>query len=247
MKSWPKLLVVVVVVAALAASAQASIVVNGSFEDAAMGYSVPPDGGFTTLYGGSTAIDGWQVIDGSVDWINGYWQAADGTKSLDLAGLSDGGVLANTVTTVVGQEYTLTFAMAGNPDDNGDALQRTKQMLVTVDDVAAEVFTFDTTNRTRSDMGWTWHSIAFVADSESTILKFENIPGLNPAYYGAALDAVSIDPVPEPATLLVWSILGAASWLGMRVWRGGQRICRRAWAAENRQAILEIVSRRESR
>jgi hypothetical protein len=27
--------------------------------------------------------------------------------------------------------------------------------------------------------------------------------------------------VPEPATLIVWSLLGAMSWLGMRVWRGG--------------------------
>jgi hypothetical protein len=49
--------------------------------------------------------------------------------------------------------------------------------------------------------------------------------------------------VPEPATLVVWSLLGAASWLGMRVCRGGQ-LSRRAWSPENRQAILEIVSRR---
>ena len=47
--------------------------------------------------------------------------------------------------------------------------------------------------------------------------------------------------VPEPATLLVWSLLGATSWLGMRVWRGGQRISRRSWSPENRQAILEII------
>jgi hypothetical protein len=58
----------------------------------------------------------------------------------------------------------------------------------------------------------------------------------------AASDAVNV--VPEPATLLVWSLLGASSWLGMRVWRGGQRIGRRSWSPENRQAILEIVDRR---
>jgi hypothetical protein len=52
-----------------------------------------------------------------------------------------------------------------------------------------------------------------------------------------------VDTVPEPATLLVWSLLGATSWLGMRVWRGGQRIGRRSWSPENRQAILDIVSR----
>jgi hypothetical protein len=49
--------------------------------------------------------------------------------------------------------------------------------------------------------------------------------------------------VPEPATMIVWSLLGAASWLGMRVWRGGQRISRRSWSSENRQAIHEIIAR----
>ena len=53
-------------------------------------------------------------------------------------------------------------------------------------------------------------------------------------------------PVPEPATLIVWSLLGAMSWLGMRVWPGGQRIARRSWSPENRQAILEIIDRSRS-
>jgi hypothetical protein len=60
---------------------------------------------------------------------------------------------------------------------------------------------------------------------------------------GSGFEA-AITPVPEPATLLVWSLLGAMSWLGMRVWRGGQRISRRSWSPENRQAILEIIDRR---
>jgi hypothetical protein len=47
---------------------------------------------------------------------------------------------------------------------------------------------------------------------------------------------------PEPATMIVWSLLGAASWLGMRVWRRG-RPAGRHWSEENRQAILDIVSR----
>jgi hypothetical protein len=55
---------------------------------------------------------------------------------------------------------------------------------------------------------------------------------------------LSSDPaVPEPATMIVWSLLGAASWLGMRVWRGGQRISRCSWSSENRQAIHEIIAR----
>jgi hypothetical protein len=56
----------------------------------------------------------------------------------------------------------------------------------------------------------------------------------------------TLTPIPEPATILVWSLLGAASWLGMRVWRQGTRVGRQPWSPENRQAILEIVSRGES-
>jgi hypothetical protein len=48
--------------------------------------------------------------------------------------------------------------------------------------------------------------------------------------------------VPEPATLVVWSLLGAGSWLGMRVWRRRNRPAgRQPWSPENRSAILSII------
>jgi hypothetical protein len=54
---------------------------------------------------------------------------------------------------------------------------------------------------------------------------------------------LNMETVPEPATMIVWSLLGAASWLGMRVWRRGHRAGRQPWSPENRQAIFEVVSR----
>ena len=59
---------------------------------------------------------------------------------------------------------------------------------------------------------------------------------------GDVLAAAGAD-VPEPATLIVWSLLGGASWLGMRVWRGGRQIGRRSWSPENLQAILDVIGR----
>ncbi|MFZ1932255.1 MAG: hypothetical protein WCB27_04445 [Thermoguttaceae bacterium] len=50
--------------------------------------------------------------------------------------------------------------------------------------------------------------------------------------------------VPEPATMIVWSLLGVASWLGTRVWRQGRRVGRQPWSNENRTAILEIIAKR---
>jgi hypothetical protein len=73
--------------------------------------------------------------------------------------------------------------------------------------------------------------------------------------HGTSADEIGVDDirfatgpagtVPEPATIIIWSLLGAASWLGMRVARRGRQVGgRRAWSPEDRQAILEIVARR---
>lgn len=61
--------------------------------------------------------------------------------------------------------------------------------------------------------------------------------------------------VPEPATIIIWSLLGAGSWLGTRVWRRrGSDLAedlapgaRQPWSPENRQAIHDIIARRASR
>jgi choice-of-anchor C domain-containing protein len=244
-----RLLIAAVVIFGLGLPAEASIVTNGSFED---GYN-PPTGTYRTLYAADSSYDditGWTVIGNSIDWICTYWQPAAGIRSLDLAGLGNGGVLANQVTTVVGQQYALTFAMAGNPDSPSG--QKVKTMIVTVDGVVNQEFTFDTTDTSRTNMGWAWHSIAFTADSTSTILMFQNKEGQTPAYYGAALDDVSIVAtstvtVPEPATIIVWSLLGVASWLGLGVCRRGRRVGRPAWSEENRAAIVGIIQRGQVR
>lgn len=46
--------------------------------------------------------------------------------------------------------------------------------------------------------------------------------------------------VPEPATIIVWSLLGAGSWLGLRISRR-RRVA--VWSPEARAAIREIVGR----
>ena len=54
-------------------------------------------------------------------------------------------------------------------------------------------------------------------------------------------------PIPEPATIIIWSLLGAGSWLGTRVWRQRRGpVGRQAWPEENRIAILSIIRRTAS-
>ena len=189
---------------ALCVPAYATLVPNGSFESA----SVDPGGGFITLGSGSTAITGWTVTGHSIDYIGGYWQASDGDRSIDLSGSGLGGIeLTTAFETIVGSEYILTFDMAGNPDGPPSV----KELVVQVGSVV-ELFTFDSTGQTRDNMGWEEKSLAFFATDTTTALIFRSILDTSgvPPYYGAALDNVSVDAVPEPSTilLLLSSIVG---------------------------------------
>jgi hypothetical protein len=59
-------------------------------------------------------------------------------------------------------------------------------------------------------------------------------------------EGVAGGAVPEPATLVIWSLLGMGSCLGMRVWRrrgAGLVETRQSWSPENRAAIRNIIAR----
>jgi len=183
---------------ALAGAAQANtnLVSNGSFE---LGSPGPGPGGFSTLGGGSTAMSGWTVTGASVDWINGYWQASDGTHSVDLNGAGVGGV-SQTIATVVGQTYLLTFDLSGNPD----SALATRTLQVTAGD-ASDPFAFAMGGNTHGSMNWLAQSMTFTALSTSTQINFASTSTDN-CCWGPALDNVSVSAmgVPEPAT---WALM----------------------------------------
>jgi hypothetical protein len=95
------------------------LISNGSFETAS-GDSSLPTGNGSQLLSGSTAIADWTVFGGpgfdGVAWLpngNGYGVSTPfGNYFLDLTGYNDDqpyfGV-EQTITTVAGQNYTLTF------------------------------------------------------------------------------------------------------------------------------------------
>lgn len=182
--------------------AEANLITNGSFEYGSYPGSTP----FVTVGPGSNIIDGWSVIGGSIDWINTYWQASDGTKSIDLAGNYQHGLIVGTAfDTVVGQSYRVQFDMAGNPDR---PYNKSLVSLSTGDVFTTHSFTFEQAGNTHQDMGWVTQYFDFVATSDSATLFFGDITNeMNPdEAWGAALDNVRVDAVPEPSTVL---LLGA--------------------------------------
>jgi choice-of-anchor C domain-containing protein len=186
-------------------SAYANLVTNGSFET-----GVDP-GVFTTLFApDSTTIQGWTVTGGSVDYIGTYWQASNGSRSLDMDGISQGTVAQQTLATVAGQTYRVSFDLAGNPD-NGPTV---KEIGVSIGGSGLQTFFFDTTGKSRGNMGWVTDSFLYTATGTSTI-TFQSLTA-GPvgqesfAAFGPALDNVSVTAVPEASTwaMMILGFLG---------------------------------------
>ncbi|MCA2719617.1 MAG: choice-of-anchor C family protein [Microcystis sp. M169S2] len=186
----------------------ANLIQNGSFENGVASDLLQ------TINAGSTVITGWTVSQGLIHYINRLWKASNGSISLHLgAGASPGGI-KQTFNTTVGGTYRVTFDLAGNPN----ASPIIKEMRVSAGGSSAD-FSFDTTGKSRSNMGWVSNSWDFTANSTTTTLEFIDLTNsfLTNSFAGPALDNVSVialsppptpTPIPEPSSVLGLLSLG---------------------------------------
>jgi choice-of-anchor C domain-containing protein len=163
-----------------------NLLVNGSFEE---GPEIPRVGNaYVQLEKDSTALKGWVVSQGNVDVKDSsYWKAAAGKRSLDLNGVTPGAI-SQTFKTKKGQKYRVNFALAGNPNSGTE-----KKLQVSAGGMTKE-FTFDTTGKTRNDMGWVSKRWEFTAEADKTTLEFLSLTE-GPA--GPALDDVVVVAIRE--------------------------------------------------
>lgn len=191
------LIAIAALASAAAVPATAADFVNGSFESHSCG---TPAGGFTALGAGSNCITSWTVESGSVDLINGYWQAHDGTHSIDLAGNQPGSI-SQVFDTIVGQLYSVDYWLSGNPD--GGDMQKWGVISAVNGGVTASATFLGLQGASRNNMNYAQWNFQFTAESNSTKLSFASAPG--EGFSGAALDSVSVSKaVPEPGT---WAML----------------------------------------
>jgi choice-of-anchor C domain-containing protein len=161
-----------------------NLIVNGSFEEG------PEVDNFLPLDEGSTAITGWTVTRGQIDY-NGPegWKAADGKRSLDLHGSPGFGGVKQSIKTKKGQRYRVTFFMAGNPD-HPEKKEPVKNLCVRAAG-KKEAFSFDTTGKTLDNMGWVTKTWEFEAVDEETTLEIYTLE-TEADKWGPALDNVRV-------------------------------------------------------
>jgi choice-of-anchor C domain-containing protein len=158
---------------------------NGGFEN-----PVVPAQTFMTFAAGGT-IGPWRVTAGTVDLIgSGFWQTAEGVQSIDLDG-SDSGTIEQPVQTRFGGCYTVTYALAGNPD-GGPVIKRGFARVAQIGSGHPPVqrnFAFDAIGKSRTDMGYVQQRFRFRALGHAVMLSFGST---TPGAYGPVIDGVTV-------------------------------------------------------
>jgi choice-of-anchor C domain-containing protein len=154
---------------------------NGGFED---GDYLPNVSGFQQLDAPNTSIVGWTVDAGSVDWIGEYWAAPEGDMSIDMSG-ADAGTLSQTLDTTIGNTYTVSFLLSGNPA--GPPTVMTLDVNATGGTLAS--YSHDTTGTDLTSMVWTPQTYTFLATSATTTLSFISTTA---GPFGPAIDNVDV-------------------------------------------------------
>jgi len=177
------------VVALSSTLAHANLVANGSFE---LG-TLPSSGSFQTVLTGSGDMPSWTISQNSVAWANGTAfgvPPSEGLGHIDLFGFHDSfpsGMISQSIATTIGQAYNVQF-------DVGTYLGLIPQVRVAAGSQFADF--------TNPNGGFTWMTMnwSFVATSTNTLMSFEGGPSSTSIHAG--LDNISVEAVPEPATMM---------------------------------------------
>ncbi len=189
------------------ASANANLILNGSFEEG----NFTGSGGITKVLPNAYTVPNWRANSHGFDWCTPHsaggfnLTAADGQKYVNL---SYYGGLSQAFATTAGQEYLVSFQLCSppsSPQNNtvyvsvaGLTQQFVNPLIVFSPEQKYYEFNFN-----------------FIANDSVSTLEFRSLASTG---LGPSLDCVSVEavaPVPEPATYLaglgLLALMGAAA------------------------------------
>jgi choice-of-anchor C domain-containing protein len=171
---------------------QAALLTNPSFEQPVVNN---PD--FNYYYAGNSAITGWTIVGGSVDVLSTNWKAHEGNQSVDLSGVTPGGLYQD-VSTTPGTTYRLGFWLAGNPEFPGTTGPVVKTTKLNWAGSSVANLSFDTTGKSKTDLGWTHYSYDLTAAAATTRLEFDSTSS---GSSGALIDDLTLVQLAPPSSV----------------------------------------------
>lgn len=177
----------------------ANLLVNGSFEQGDFSGSSGTSYNYVPTNG--TSVTGWVATENGFDWHQAveFGPAFDGFRMIDLTAGSSLGGIAQTISTVIGAQYRLTFAMSGP----NFGFQDPRSVFV---DVAGVSASFAAPASGTFPLNWTVETLVFTAVDSTTTLSFRgNGTG---EYWGAVIDDVSIEMIPAPSSAGLMLVVG---------------------------------------
>ena len=187
-------------------AAAANLVSNGSFENPGFTHTGSTDNFRYLSDGGDTSITDWIITRLQTAGEKVYWFHSSRSPTFDgeyALALTDGGKASAFVTVQAGQSYELTFLSYRDlsPPVSNFALT------VSVGTFSATLLPSDAidTGISVGNQNWLRYQLVVNPSSSGTIpISILNIPdGITTFDGGVAIDAVSLSPVPEPATWLL--------------------------------------------
>jgi len=175
---------------------------NGGFEDNSCNVIY-----FCTSYG--TEIPSWNIVSGSVDVVySAYWQANDGSWSIDMAGDSDG-TLTQSFDTTAGNEYHVSFALSGNPE--GGPQTKTLNVGASGSPVQTYSYTVNFQHNPIPNMNYAQESYVFTASSSSSAITFQSV---GDQAWGPVIDTVAVTAFTPAQVCSQWTFTNPGYFCG---------------------------------
>src|SRR5580700_1161888 len=159
-----------------------NLLINGDFETPVITQA------FVRIPDGATGLPGWTTQNGGVEVMRSLWQPEHGSQSVDLSNYG-ASLISQTVTTIPGASYLLSWYIAGNPGCTATNV-RGLTVLWNLQTVATSTFVQD--GHTDAAMGWRQESVTVTAPGPGTTTYVRFARDVSAGGCGVAIDNTSL-------------------------------------------------------